>query len=490
MDERFCTRDYFLLLTRAAGIDVTTPAKSYLGAKKTPPDTSRLLEWVDKTVRSGDCLVLSLDMLCHGGLIPSRMSLDTLETLRERLGLLRKLKARSVEIYATTTITRTPFYNSAEEEPDYWQYYGQDVYDLSRLIARSYRGERVAPQILEKLNGLPTVFVRDYLVRRRRNFQFVSLVIDMVREGTLDFLNLVLDDNSQESLSFAEGEIHRSKVKALKLDERISIHAGADEATLSLLSKLLTDHFEFTPVFEVAYASPEYKSVVPPYEGVPLEVGIESHIEASGGKFAQSGGQILLLVNNNDSRVGLDSPLQPKTPRDSAPYERFFNRLNNTECEVTGIADVKYTNGADNYLVSNLLDVTNIDWLRTNYSAWNTAGNTLGTVCAFSIVQLLGQKELLDLDVAELKKLQAIFFLEHWAFQSNVREKLVELAKEKGVQPWTVMGVELWAEKYVSAELKKYSVAVEESLKVEFEIDEVFFPWHRSFEIGLSLTFK
>ena len=108
VDERFCTRDYFLLLARAANINVVTPPKSYLGAKKTPPDIRRLLKWLEETVVPGDYLVLSIDMLVHGGLIPSRMSIETLDTLKERLGLLEKLKDRDVKIYATTTVTRTP----------------------------------------------------------------------------------------------------------------------------------------------------------------------------------------------------------------------------------------------------------------------------------------------------------------------------------------------------------------------------------------------
>ncbi len=85
------------------------------------------------------------------------MSIETLDTLKERLGLLERLKDRDVKIYATTTVTRTPFYNSAEEEPDYWQYFGLDVYDLSRLLARSFRGERVHRSVIEKMERFRSI---------------------------------------------------------------------------------------------------------------------------------------------------------------------------------------------------------------------------------------------------------------------------------------------------------------------------------------------
>ncbi|MDD5683465.1 MAG: DUF4127 family protein, partial [Mesotoga sp.] len=256
VDERFCTRDYFLLLARAANIDVVTPPKVYLGAKKTPPDLRRLSKWLEETVLPGDYLVISVDMLVHGGLIPSRISLDTLDTLIERLGLLEELKKSDVKIYATTTITRTPFYNSSEEEPDYWQYFGLDMYDLSRLLARSFRGEMVHRSMIEKIGKIPSHFVTDYLVRRIRNRKLVSSVIELVDKGVIDFLNLVLDDNSKESISLAESEIHRAMVDSLKIGSRVSIHAGADEATLSLLARVLSESVGEIPTFEVHYASP------------------------------------------------------------------------------------------------------------------------------------------------------------------------------------------------------------------------------------------
>ncbi|MBN2219163.1 MAG: DUF4127 family protein, partial [Kosmotogaceae bacterium] len=423
VDERFCTRDYFLLLAGAANLNVVTPPKSYLGAKKTPPDIVRLHRWLEDVVLPGDYLVISIDMLVHGGLIPSRMSLDSLDTLKERLTILEELKARDVRIYATTTVTRTPFYDSAEEEPDYWQYFGLSMYDLSRLLARSFRGEKVYDSVIEKMERIPTHFVTDYLVRRIRNREMVSSVIDLVNSNIIEFLNLVLDDNSKESISLAESEIHQARVDSLGIGSRVSIHAGADEATLSLLARVLSQSSGETPSFEIFYSSPEHKEFIPPYEGSPLFIGIRNHIEAAGGKVVDAGGEILLMANNPE--IGLDSPQQLSRPEDLSPYKRFFSELEANSRRIKGIADVKFTNGSDNYLVKELLKRDGLNWLETNYSAWNTAGNTLGTVCAHSIVQLLGQKGMLELDPLKMKELQAIFFLEHWAFQSNVRQKLL-----------------------------------------------------------------
>lgn len=199
-----------------------------------------------------------------------------------------------------------------------------------------------------------------------------------------------------------------------------------------------------------------------------------------------SAGEILLLANNPE--VGLDSAQQLSAPTDSSSYDRFFREIETADSMIKGIADVKYTNGADNYLVEELLKRSELNWLETNYSAWNTAGNTLGTVCAHSIVQLLGRKGLLEVDQSRIKELQAIFFLEHWAFQSNIRKRLLVEAEKRGSKPWTVIPVELWAEEFVRSELIPYIPPVQEALGIEFEVERLFFPWHRSFELGLSVV--
>jgi len=136
LDERFCTREYFLMFTKIAGLDILTPPRELLGSKKVPADTDALENWLLENVQTGDSLIISLDTLIHGGLIPSRINLIRSETIRDRLKFFSILKDRKVEIYLSTTVTRIPIYNSADEEPDYWEYYGETLSDMSKEFAR------------------------------------------------------------------------------------------------------------------------------------------------------------------------------------------------------------------------------------------------------------------------------------------------------------------------------------------------------------------
>ena len=124
VDERFCTRNYFILACEALNIEIVTPPVGLLGSKKISPDMNLLHRWLVSNVRPGDYLIISVDMLVYGGLIPSRISNEQYETLETRLNLIKEFKERNTRIYVNSAITRLPFYNSSEEEPDYWEYFG------------------------------------------------------------------------------------------------------------------------------------------------------------------------------------------------------------------------------------------------------------------------------------------------------------------------------------------------------------------------------
>ncbi len=486
VDERFCTRDYFIHMASAAGLEVLTPEKRMLGMNKIQPDMGHLHDWVRNNISDVKHAILSMDMLIHGGLIPSRMSLDLPETLENRMGILKELKQENITVYASVCVTRAPFYDSAEEEPDYWQYFGKKIYDYSREIVKQ------GINIHEKGVNLPQTdipqwIVDDFIWRRRRNFKMIQKSIECVGENTIDFLNLTLDDNSEGSMSLFEAALHQKLVDEKKLNDRVSIHAGADESTLTLLSRLLCDITGTNPEFKITYLFPEYAEFIPAYEGRPLKEGLRSHIESAGGKVVEGNGDILLAVNN--PREKADGMHQKSDASSKDKCCAFVEKCNASE-GVKGYVNIKYTNGSDNDFIDKLLD-SRPDWHITNVSGWNTAGNTIGTVCAHSIIQFMISKGLIEGDIDQMKTLQYIFLMEHWGFQSNARKELLERAmNEKDSKPWSLIAIEDWALDLTKKLLKPYSERIAHSIGIEIEDFELFFPWHRSFELGITIKRK
>lgn len=477
VDERFCTRDYFIIIAEAFNIEIATPPVELLGKKKVPADIDGIWRWLETNVKENDLLILSMDMILYGGLIPSRAGVDSYETLDARLEKLKNLKKKG-KLYLSSTVTRIPAYNYADEEPVYWDALGLKVNEYSKKIAGFKRGLLKEHELKEAEIEFPTWVLEDFNWRRERNFHYVKKSIELVKEGLVDFLNLTLDDNSEDSLSMYEARLHEKKVKEFGIEDRVSIHPGADEALLSLLGKGVTDYFGYNPEVKIDFSQPDFSNVVPPYEGSPLDVSVPLHLETAGARVVESGEEGILIVHN--SEMGMRG--EDHTPLNREIYD-YAKKLVATG-SIAGICDIACANGSDNTLVESILK-KEYDWSRLFYSAWNTAGNTIGTVCCGLVLRLLAEKGYLEMNEEKFNEINAIFFLEHWGYQSNIRKPLrEEEAPKRGGGLFTLIPLEDWAEDYVYNELEPYRSRIEECLGRNYDYLKPFFPWHRPFEVG------
>jgi hypothetical protein len=485
VDERFCTRDYFLLLAEGAGLQVVTPALAELGQKKTSPDLERLGRSVLASIGDGDTVIASVDMLVHGGLIPSRISLESLDTVEDRLSIFPAMRRKADRVYASVCVTRTPFYNSSEEEPDYWAFFGARLWALSREIAR-FRRRLIGHEALTRAaRGIPEWMVEDFLARRMRNFRLVSRTLDLVAQGEIDFLNLTLDDNTEGSLSLWESEQHARKAGRLGIQAKVSIHPGADESTLTLLARCLCDAARQKPRIRVEYSAPSMRHFIPPFEGSPHDQSIRSHLEAAGCSVTESDGEdALLFVHNPTDKLDAGRQKAARAPR--SLYRRAVHRIEGYR-GITGIAGTRYVNGSDNRFVAALFACP-LDWSRLTYAGWNTAGNTLGTTIAFLVVRLLHAKNLISGSTEKLARLQTIFLLEHWAYMTLVRGRLLRKARRRGCNGWNLMPAEQWAIGYVEQELSRRLPRICATTGFACGGLRVSFPWHRAFEVRIEPT--
>jgi hypothetical protein len=484
VDERFCTKDYFIHLCSSFGIEVVVPER--FGFKKFPADVDYISDWLLENSTKCDLAILSLDMLLHGGLVPSRLDYTHEETLIRRLNILPMLKEKNsnLKVYATKSITRIPTYNSMEEEPDYWVYFGKALYEYSLNLAKEQNTAET---------GIPQWIAKDFLWRRRRNLRITKEAILLVQSGVIDFLSIMLDDNSEGSLVYKEACELERLVKQLELTDRIHIRNGTDEATLSLLSKSLCDYFGIKPTFKVVYRRPEYKHLVPPYHSDDLTTTTKSHIFGAGGSVSSdSKFDILLYVNNFEPEEPAEAPFQNNYPKMKRQDEHTqlleAIDLAYSQNKIIAIADVRYANGSDNSLIETIFH-RNINWEITTYYGWNTAGNTLGSTCAHSVMLHLGKKGLLVIDKEAIERYQSILLLEHWGYQANIRKILYEEISKRNYNASPCLSMikdEEWAEVFVEKNLQYYIEKINRAFNRNWRCS-VFFPWHRPFEIGIVL---
>lgn len=364
-------------------IELLLPPREFLGDLTKTAQIDKILEWVKGVNKEEcDCFVLSLDTIAYGGLIPSRRSNDSLDDIKSRLEQL-KLIIEGKKVYAFSSIMRISNNNYNEEEKEYWKDYGKKIFEYS-------------------FNGggntdVPQDVLEDYLSTRKRNFEINKLYLEWQKEGIFDTLIFSKDDCAERGFNVEEAhELERLGGKT---------KTGADEIPLTLLARAIEKEVK---VF-IEFTEPEYKDKISNYEDVSIEKSANGQLELGGFKrvFDKEDADLVLIVNNFVEKQGelvMGWATGEKYKGDfvlpSKPY---------------AFADVRYTNGADNDFVEDIL--SKLDNNFYGYSGWNTSANTLGTILATVKVKFRATKYNDD----AFKKLQMIRFLDDWAYQANVR---------------------------------------------------------------------
>jgi hypothetical protein len=170
MDDRPVNYDYPRYLARAAGWELLQPPREWLGNPWRASRHTDLVDWLVRTAPQADGIILSLDTLAYGGLIPSRTSAEPTEAVLDRLGILRGLKAARPQqlILASSVILRISRANSSEEEKPYWATCGSRMFRLSYLEHKAEVGDASPDEIVEQERTraqIPTEVYYDYRFR-------------------------------------------------------------------------------------------------------------------------------------------------------------------------------------------------------------------------------------------------------------------------------------------------------------------------------------
>ena len=372
-------------------IELFLPNRELLGDLTKQANVEALFDWL-KSLEDVDCIILSLDTLIYGGLIPSRRSKDTFEIINERLNTLKQiLETKMAKVYAFSSIMRISNNNYNEEEKGYWSEYGKKIFEYSFEFHKTG---------IEPNSDIPKNILEDYVKTRTRNFEVNKRLLQFEKDGLFEFLIFSKDDCAQYGFNVMEA----NELKNMGAN----IKTGADEIPLTLLARALKKEIK---IF-VEYIEPENIDLISNYEDVSIKKSVEGQLELAG--FNQvldsDKADIILIVNNFKIKQG-----EHVMSWHTEPFNKAFNMPNKS----FAIADVRFANGADNNFVEMLLQ--NIDLKNFyGYAGWNTSANTLGSLLATIKTKFKANQYN---DIA-FKKLQLIRFLDDWAYQANVRKMI------------------------------------------------------------------
>ena len=549
LDDRPPNVEFPAMLARAAGLTPLTPPKSWLGTPWRGGDIPQLREWLLNEAVRADALVIALDTLGYGGLVNSRRSSDAVDTVLARLNCLRELKHLNPDltILAYSVLMRISRHDSAEEEKGYWASYGAKLFRISYLEDKlsMMAGTADDEEELMRLSAqVPPEIAGNYLQGRERNHAVNQAMIRWTADGLFDYLVIPQDDTVEFGWNIAERRRLLQLVRQLDVADRVSIYPGTDETDMLLVARYAAEQANVRPRVWPRYSTVRAGQVITAYEDRPMEEMIKAHLGPLNGSLAAtpSDAHICLYVNTPAQTQG-DGPdqyplmlghddmydltiaareaienclMQPHlqtTLRELNAVERDVHEFARSLAadmaagRLCAVADVAFVNGADITLAAALTRTVDIAQLGA-YAGWNTAGNTLGTTLAHSVIRSL---QLRDGATADQLAAHIAFLFLRWVddylYQARIRtETALTLLPDLGAEP-TLQALGPHHRPVADIVAERLTAAAAELAEAHFQgqsiragqtpfiieqigIHDAFLPWRRLFEVGFSVTLQ
>ncbi len=420
-------------------IEFFIPQREDLGDLHKYANIENLFKWLENLPKL-DAIVISLDTLAYGGLIPSRRCPETFDEIKKRIENLKEiLIKKNAKIYAFSSIMRISNNNYNEEEKEYWSTWGKKIFEYSFNSHKFNNKDAYS-------NDIPKEILEDYLITRKRNFEINKIYLEWQKEGLFDTLIFSKDDCAEFGLNVQEA----NDLEALGGFTK----TGADEIPLSLLSRAIKGELKVCPIF----LEPEYKNLISNYEDISIEKSVLGQLELAHCTITdENNADILLYINNFKNKQG-----EIVMKVDTENFAKEFKAPNKPYM----IADVRFANGSDNKFVEELFKNKIEDKNFFGYSAWNTSANSLGSLICGAKIKFLAQKY----NKNYFEKLQITRFLDDWAYQANVRQKLSSPDKNQ-----------------IEIEMKTFENKIEKVLNTQINV-KYSYPWNRLFEVEIEFN--
>ncbi|MDO4528651.1 MAG: DUF4127 family protein, partial [bacterium] len=421
LDNRPVCLAYPVQTMEAAGWEVKTPPWEYIAGMEHGGDPDALFDWLLDNADESLAMVVSSDALIYGGLVDSRTHNIPLDVLKARADRLVELKKDFGDqlVYVFTTIMRSPKMSAAPIEPAYYKDWGPQLFRLGELEDKREAkeiGGREMRELRKLRNAIPQEILADMYTRRGNNIKATELLLHGVESGDFDYLLIGRDDTASYSQAHREARDMDILVNELP-KERIRFFAGADQLGLLLLSRASNRLQYEVPLVQIVYAPGKGGATVPTYEDNTVTMSARQHVYAAGGVpiMGYKRADLLLAINTPKDGVTLEASNAANDYMVTPEVESFTKLLEAVvkDGKAVAVADIKYSNGAENALVSNIF-ANGLEYKLAAYSGWNTAGNSIGFALAQGVMHNLYSD-------AGKEKLLQVRYLDDWAYQANVR---------------------------------------------------------------------
>ncbi|MBR1977096.1 DUF4127 family protein [bacterium] len=434
-------------------IKLYLPPREDLGGLIKPARIENIFSWLEN-LPDVDFIILSLDTLAYGGLVNSRRCTEDFDEILLRVKRLEKIiDNQNAKIYAFSSIMRISNNSINEEEKEYWNPWGKKIFEYSYHLHKSRR----LYQANCVINTIPKEILEDYIKTRERNFKINNYYLELAKKNIINTLIFSKDDCAEFGLNVEEAE---KLAKASEGHGNILIKTGADEIPLTLLARAIIEEKKLT--VQTVFAHNNSKNKISKYEDITLADCTKGQLSLAGVEIKDDA-DLIFYINNFEYEQG--DHVLGKENKSNLKHNLDFKKP-------YFIADVNNANGADKNFMENILDAR-FDNNFLGYSGYNTSANTIGSVICMALVKYFADKP----NEKAFKKLNAIRFLDDWAYQANIRK----IVRQEG----ETLG------KFEIAPHEKEFEFFEDRIKKYFNYNykkaRYSLPWSRSFEVEIKI---
>ncbi|MFI3201256.1 MAG: DUF4127 family protein [Eubacteriales bacterium] len=492
LDERPCNFRFPKELFDNDEFQICRP--NVLGDKKTPANVEDIQSFMEREVMEADGMVIAMDTLLYGGLIPSRLHQLSEEEVCRRMDIIRNLRKKNpkLKIFAFLCIMRCPKRSSNDEEPDYYEYYGAQIHQLGACIHRRENGEigsELDAKEAKLREEIPEADYLDYINRREANCKMNLRALDLVGDGTIDFMVIPQDDSAPFGYTAMDQAKVRYAVRDKNLQQKVLIYPGADEVAMTLLARMYNEYQEKKPAVFVQYASEEAAYVIPSYEDRPFGESLKSHIWSAGCRrvYTSEEADFILAVTAPGGSM-LSCRVQPHLHLDYDVKRNLPELIDQIlwymeQGKPVAICDNAYGNGGDLELLQMLNSNYMLDKV-AGYAGWNTSANTLGTVLAEAVCFLYRGRDLRHLNFLALR------YVEDCGYCSVVKLNMLRNDLESiGMDYFNVYETDGQAAEIATEQMKDFVIQYLSSIAKHIQVDKVRMPWRRMFEADVYVKY-
>ena len=496
LDERPCNyRNIIKIMEIEKEIELIYPDESVLSQKKKKADVEKIWKFVEKEITECQYAVIASEMLCYGGLLPSRIhdGKNSIEKILKKIMKLKEINPKC-KIFISSLIMRTPQYSSSEQEPDYYEEYGRDIFRYGVLKDKEERMmlTEIEKEELKKIKGyLPKEYIEDFENRRQYNRSFILGLLELVKNDYIDTMVIPQDDSYEYGYTAIDQKIVYKAIQKYRISNKVLTYSGADETGYTLVARCINEIYNRVPKIYAFYSTIAGEMVIPKYEDRAIGENLKSHILAVGGRLVEREDEAdIILAYNTPPLSGMLEANQQF--EDNIDYDRnrnlayFVNEISyHIKCgKSVSICDCAYANGGDFRLLTMLKDSLENLYSLKSYHAWNTNCNTLGSSLAESCI-FLNKEHSIEMEGILLESVFEDIF-----YEGVIRNILIKeyLPKYPNISYFNISNEETMicdiAEEKVK-ELYKYVFKKEWSENIRNMT--ISFPWSRLFNADFKI---